>query len=441
MSQREHATEIDQLLPSIEGQHQPKPRNYYPKRRWLTLAVWVSAISTLSAIFYVLSKPATHRYHKTRERSYKPSKQLKYLNDLTKSALGETLVGSLDSKSIEDKSTSTSMLDTAQLASNPENRIHTFQCLSQLMIMRHCDKDVQVKDKHGKIRTRDRRDIFGDGHCSSKGKERSAYIASLFVDNEEFQGLVNGTAETVDDLSDKGVPPIPAVNATETTVSVDAIKPQFPTPLKIYALNDARYNKNPSKEHSNFREVETVTPLADKFHLSVNESFGVNQEGELAVDFFTSLSQSVKLNVDKALSNVDPSAEGKGDKDDNDTLHLCQNGMTVVNWKHSLIPNLARALGCGKDQGCPKKYHGSDFDTVWVITYKYSVQLEQHPSVESKTKTPKNAATIDVEALSNKSTKPSKGKHRQLKSTSTKGKEISWEISAQTVQEGFDQIY
>ena len=443
MSQREHATEIDQLLPSTEDRRPPKhSRNYYQNRHRLTLAVGISAILALSTIFYVLSKPATHKYHKTRERSYKPSKQLRYLNDLTKSTLGKVLINSLDFKSISDKSAPNGLLDTTQLASDPaNNNLHTFQCSSQLMIMRHCDKDVQVKDKHGRIRTRDRRDIFGDGHCSSKGKERSAYIATLFLDNEEFQGLVNGTTEIVDDLSNKGVPPIPAVNATDASVSVDAIKPQFPTPLKIYALNDARYNKNPSKEHQNFREVETVTPLADKFHLSVNESFGVNQEGELAADFFTSLSQSVKLNIDKALGNADPTADGKSNsEDDSSILHLCQNGMTVVNWKHSLIPNLAKALGCGKDQGCPKKYHGSDFDTVWVITYKYSLQFQQLPTVE--TKTPKDGAAVDVEALSNKkSTKASKEKHRQLKSTSAAGNEISWEISAQTVQEGFDQIY
>jgi hypothetical protein len=305
--------------------------------------------------------------------------------------------------------------------------------------MRHCDKDVKVRDKRGKIRIRDKRDIFGDGHCSSKGKERSSYIATLFVENDEFQGLLNGTKETVDDLSDEGEPPIPAVNATE--MASTAVKPQFPTPLKVYALNDARYNKDPNKEHQNFREIETVTPLADKFHLAVNESFGVNEEGDLATDFFTSLSQSVKMNMDKSLGITDRGKEGDLSEDEMNTLRLCQNGMTVVNWKHSLIPNLARALGCGKDEGCPKKYQGKDFDTVWVITYKLSV-----PLVDAKPQLPNNVAPLEeVEALSmglDKSSKSSKKKHnRKLKSDPSANNDvISWEISAQTVNEGFDQV-
>jgi hypothetical protein len=284
--------------------------------------------------------------------------------------------------------------------------------------MRHCDKDVKVRDKRGKIRIRDKRDIFGDGHCSSKGKERSSYIATLFVENDEFQGLLNATE-----------------------MASTAVKPQFPTPLKVYALNDARYNKDPNKEHQNFREIETVTPLADKFHLAVNESFGVNEEGDLATDFFTSLSQSVKMNMDKSLGITDRGKEADLSEDEMNTLRLCQNGMTVVNWKHSLIPNLARALGCGKDEGCPKKYQGKDFDTVWVITYKLSV-----PLVDAKPQLPNNVAPLEeVEALSmglDKSSKSSKKKHnRKLKSDPSANNDvISWEISAQTVNEGFDQV-
>jgi hypothetical protein len=367
-----------------------------------------------------MTKPAGHKYHKTRERSYKPSKQLDELNGLTKSSLGEMLP--LPALNV-GKITPQLKIQAAEPTSS-----NTFECSSQLMIMRHCDKDVQVKDKNGKIRTRDKRDFFGDGHCSKQGKARSEFIAALFNENEEFQALVNGTKETVDDLSDKGVPPI----ATEVSSEPDVIKSQFPTPLKLYALNDARYNKNPSKEHKNFREVETVTPLADKFHLEVDEDFGVNEEGDLATDFFTSLSESVKMNVDRTLHGTGPVSEGEYSKDEIRTLRLCQGGMTVVNWKHSLIPNLARALGCGKDEGCPKKYYSHDFDTVWVITYKYSVPL---PTAEVH-----DATTIPVETLSKGNSKSSKQKHRQLTSTPTEKSDITWEITAQTVKEGFDQV-
>ncbi|KAL3802704.1 hypothetical protein ACHAWO_007318 [Cyclotella atomus] len=440
MSPRDQSTEIDQLLPSPKEQRRPKSAHEYSdqSRRRVRCAVIAAASLVILGIFNVLTKPASHKYKKTVERTYKPSKQLKYLNQLTGDALANL------AQAGANVNVAPLVAVDAQLtaAAPPAN---TVECSSQIMIMRHCDKDVQVRDKHGKVRIRDKRDFFGDGHCSSKGKERSAYIATLFVENDEFQGLVNGTKESVDILSDEGVPPIPAVNATE--VAFDAIKPQFPTPLKIYALNDARYNKNPNKEHQNFREVETVTPLADKFHLDVNETFGVNEEGDLATDFFTSLSKSVKMNVDRALIGANPAA-GEDDISNGDlsTLRLCQNGMTVVNWKHSLIPNLANALGCGKEEGCPKKYRGQDFDTVWVITYKYSVPFNaapQTPIVPPAVAVDTTAAApLDVEALSKGSSNASKEKHhRQLKSNSSEGHGISWVITAQTVQEGFDQVY
>jgi hypothetical protein len=301
------------------------------------------------------------------------------------------------------------------------------------MIMRHCEKDVKTRDKNGRIRIHDRRDIFGDGHCSPKGTERSAYIATLFVENDEFLSLLNGTKATVDDLSDEGVPPIPTVNASNSPTDANVIKPQFPSPLKLYALNEARYNKNPMKEHKNFREVETVIPLAEKFNLVVDDSFGVNQEGDLANDFFTGLSESVKMNIDRIVHRTDVSPERES-QDEMRSLRLCQNGMTVINWKHSLIPNLAQALGCGKKVGCPSKYHSHDFDTVWVITYEYSL-----PLVIVK---PPNSTISPVENLSRRSSKPSNHKQRVLNHVeSTEIDTLTWKISAQMVKEGFDQVY
>ena len=80
----------------------------------------------------------------------------------------------------------------------------------------------------------------------------------------------------------------------------------------------------------------------------------------------------------------------------------------------------------------PQKYHSQDFDTVWVVTYKYSVPL---PTVE-----PQDANTIPMEALSKGASKLSKQKHHQLKSAPTEKNEISWEISAQTVKKRDDQV-
>jgi hypothetical protein len=40
------------------------------------------------------------------------------------------------------------------------------------------------------------------------------------------------------------------------------------------------------------------------------------------------------------------------------------------------MPHLAHALGCGSHEGCPRKYNGKDFDTMWLITYEYTLHLD-----------------------------------------------------------------
>ena len=97
---------------------------------------------------------------------------------------------------------------------------------------------------------------------------------------------------------------------------------------------------------------------------------------------------------------------------------LCNNGLTVVNWKHSRIPSLARALGCGRDEGCPKRYHGKDFDTLWMVTFQYSMSLNDDGIV-----TP-----LQFE-----------GSSRYPRSR--KSWHGGWMISAQLVNEGFDPQY
>ena len=69
--------------------------------------------------------------------------------------------------------------------------------------------------------------------------------------------------------------------------------------------------------------------------------------------------------------------------------------MTVVNWKHSQIPILARALGCGKNEGCPKRYKGRDFDTMWLLTFQYSLLLDDDEDGDEQIDT-----SVSVESLS-----------------------------------------
>ena len=77
------------------------------------------------------------------------------------------------------------------------------------------------------------------------------------------------------------------------------------------------------------RMFQTVTPMAVKYNLTINSKF-----------------------------------------DEKDTSHTAQDVMTKTNtvlmvWEHSVIPDLARSLGVGDPPG----WDGSDFDSIWIITY------------------------------------------------------------------------
>lgn len=120
--------------------------------------------------------------------------------------------------------------------------------------------------------------------------------------------------------------------------------------------------------------------MATKFQLDVDARYGVKDEGDLAYDFFHTLSNSVAESVDNALSTIDMSNTMESPTT-GEMRSMCNNGLVVVNWKHSRIPNLSAALGCGKEEGCPKKYHSQDFDTIWLLTFQYSVSVEESHSL------------------------------------------------------------
>jgi hypothetical protein len=42
----------------------------------------------------------------------------------------------------------------------------------------------------------------------------------------------------------------------------------------------------------------------------------------------------------------------------------------VVNWRHHMMPNLARKLGC---KSCPKEYPDDSFDQVWQLKLVWDV--------------------------------------------------------------------
>lgn len=411
-------TEIDQLLPTPvtdrKSYYSKKDDSQSRRRRCVIFGAVILAL-VFSFQSVLLHRP---EHHRGKDKSFKPKEQRGALQHLTESSL----LGATKSHHHSHPEGKINVVVDKQHKHKGDDILH---CTSQVMIMRHCDKQAKIKI-HGKSHTTDTIDKHGNRHCSAKGKERSEYIATLFVDPHHYQKLVKN--KEVED----GIPPVPFIKSSLAKISKAAApkKPQFPTPLKLYALASERPAGKPSKKHENFREIETITPLSEKFHLDVDESFGVGEEGDLASDFFESLSKSVTEHVDmmtRSLNATDSSSSSGGEG--SEISNLCNNGMTVVNWKHSRIPILARALGCGTDEGCPKKYKGHDFDTVWIVTFQYSLLLGRNDELDV------DSSLLALESLPKSS---SQGSLRHHKKKSHSVGDGNWKITAELVNEGFD---
>jgi len=171
-------------------------------------------------------------------------------------------------------------------------------CEATVMIVRHCEK--------GDIRE----------HCALNGYQRALYLASLFGDGEE----------------------------------------RWPAPSYIFALSPGgRHNRR----KMNFREIETVLPLANKAGVTIDDSFTLSHSYELVDDIHEGLQA------------------GK----------VCGK-LVLICWKHSEIGHLAHHLGCGPVQGCPTHYRGKNFDDIWQIKFVFrtldhsnrkSLKLNHHP--------------------------------------------------------------
>ena len=169
-------------------------------------------------------------------------------------------------------------------------------CESTLLLIRHCDKNTDMDGvvHHG-----------GNNYCSWLGRERSYFFASLFDTPDNPQR-------------------------------------RYPAPSKIFALTEERDTR--LEEYSDgklgYREIETVMPLASKFHLEIDV---YNFDYEVLASNYFELLQS-------------------GD--------MCGK-VTVISWKHEFIPNLALALGCGPAEGCPRVYPEDEYDEVWQMKYVF----------------------------------------------------------------------
>jgi len=154
-------------------------------------------------------------------------------------------------------------------------------CEATVVIVRHCEK--------GSVRE----------HCAQIGYERSVYLATLFGDDHE----------------------------------------RWPAPSYVFAQSPGARN---NKRKLNFREIETVGPVAEKFGLDIDDSYSDKNINGLARQLLTFLQ----------------------------TGKMCGK-VTLISWKHSNIGHLANHLGCGPSQGCPIDYSGRSFDDTWHLKYVY----------------------------------------------------------------------
>jgi hypothetical protein len=155
-------------------------------------------------------------------------------------------------------------------------------CEATVVILRHCEKGTITE------------------HCAYTGYERSVYLASLFGD-------------------------------TSLT--------RWPSPSYIFA-------ESPGHRHShkkmNFREIETVGPLALASNVTVDDSYTDNN--------LSTLSKRLLHQIEAG--------------------NMCGK-VAVMAWKHSSIAHAAHVLGCGPKQGCPLDYSGKTFDNVWQLKFVY----------------------------------------------------------------------
>ncbi|QJX00554.1 histidine phosphatase family protein [Frigoriglobus tundricola] len=110
----------------------------------------------------------------------------------------------------------------------------------------------------------------------------------------------------------------------------------FPKPDFIFAA------KSHKESH---RPVDTVAPLAKKHKLTINETF----DSKLPKEGMEKPKEGIPELCDELLS---------GSKYAGKTV--------LISWRHSSIPDLARALKAGK---VPEKWGDHVFDRVWQINY------------------------------------------------------------------------
>ena len=120
--------------------------------------------------------------------------------------------------------------------------------------------------------------------------------------------------------------PISPSRDTSADALAKVIPERFPKPDFLIATKQSKGSNRP---------VETITPLANVLHETIDSRFNDKEFDQLAQDVLTN-----------------PQYAGK---------------VLLISWHHGKIPDLAKALGA-KD--VPEKWGDDVFDRVWEIDYK-----------------------------------------------------------------------
>jgi hypothetical protein len=202
-----------------------------------------------------------------------------------------------------------SALDALNRLSTRLDGVSNDGCECTLLVLRHCEKlGSDENDEYGL-------DAKKDKHCSYLGYERAAFLPTLFESHNDNR---TGTTAAPHHAS------VPTV-----------LRRRWPAPSRLYALTTQRHG------HANYREWETIAPL----------------------------SRSVGVDIELV--------DGSGERFANDHFfpllasHQLCGRVVVVSWKHSLIPSLVNAVGCGPDNGCPTSFPEESFDQVWQAKFVF----------------------------------------------------------------------
>ena len=196
------------------------------------------------------------------------------------------------------------------------------KCVVTVLIARHCNNygayatdDVEHKDKH----------------CSDVGYERARYLATQFA-------------------------PAPGSQADK----IQDRYSRWPTPVGLFALL-------PKEDDGgvNYRQMETLLPLAEQANVNIQV---VGQPRHVATSLFGLLQTMPPATTDDDIlsnNNLDDTMDDAIKH--NDSAYCGQ--VFVVAWERASIPDLASALGCSPNQGCPGEYPDGAFDLVWQLRF------------------------------------------------------------------------